>query len=209
MTFFLKKLFFLSLLASIAFMHSIDSYRKIIKKGSKEIKNGQIITLVQEDLSKEQNKAYITGIAFFNSDAQEILKIIKDLENYHTFMPNIEKVEIYNVTDIGIEANYYAKLPFGIRKKYRLLHRESRIKNIITFNWEKIDWPGLSIEETLNDVDGEWHLIEDEDGTFVIYSAYLDAGYIPWGIGWLVNSFTKKTVKSILEETRNKCKLTQ
>ena len=209
MTFFLKILFLLPLLISIAFMHSIDSYSLIIKKDSKEIKNGRIIIIVHDSLSKEQNKTYITGIAFFNTSPEEILNTVKDLENYHTFMPNIEKVEIFKVTNLGIEANYYTKLPFGIRKKYRLLHRESKTKNIINFNWEKIDWPGLSIEESINDVDGEWNLIEDKDGTFVIYSAYLDAGYVPWGVGWIVNSFTKKTVKSILQETRDKCMSTQ
>ena len=55
-------------------MHSIDSYSQIIKKDSKEIKKGRIITLVQDDLPEKENKAYITGIAFFNTDSEKILK---------------------------------------------------------------------------------------------------------------------------------------
>tara|TARA_A100001011_G_C14111569_1_gene757240 strand:+ start:278 stop:868 length:591 start_codon:yes stop_codon:yes gene_type:complete len=189
-------------------MQSEHNYTDEIKKNQKEIKNGQIITMVEENSSNPKTKAYITGLAFFDTNPRQILEIVKDLENYHLFMPNIEKVEIYKVSKIGIEANYFTALPFGIKKKYRLIHKVSTVKDVITFNWEKVDWPEINKEETLNDVDGRWILIKDAEssGTFVVYSAYLDAGHVPWGLGWLVNSFTKKTVESIIANTKERCK---
>jgi hypothetical protein len=207
MTFFPKKIMLVLLIFSAVFMQPEHRYADEIKKNQKKIKNGQIVTMVEDNPSNPKTKSYITGLAFFDTSSEQILKIIKDLENYHLFMPNIEKVEIYKVSKIAIEANYFTALPFGIKKKYRLTHKISIAKDIITFNWEKVDWPEINKEETLNDVKGQWILIKDTEssGTFVVYSAYLDAGHIPWGLGWLVNSFTKKTVESIIANTKERC----
>jgi uncharacterized membrane protein len=147
------------------------------------------------------------AIGLFDALIDDIYNVIADFEKYDQFMPNIVNVRVLKENSSSAVMNYTLGLPLGKLKKYRLSMTFLKDENRATLKWKMIDWPGIKKSETINDTTGYW-LLENyhgsKSGVLVLYHVYTDPGHIPWGLGWIVDFLTKRTVPNIVKNTRER-----
>jgi hypothetical protein len=150
------------------------------------------------------------AIGTIKASRNDVLKVLKDYTGYPEFMPNVSRIEI--VEQRGNEAvlNYTLALPMGKTKKYRLKMSEQKPgRQFSVLAWKIQNWPELKSEETITDTTGYWRIEENgENVSLVLYHVYTDPGPVPFGLGWIVDVLSKKSVPEALLQTRRRAEKT-
>ncbi len=170
------------------------------------IEKNEIIVRELSDIKKQGKTLEAFGL--IHADIERIYKVLTNFEDYPTFMPNLGKVEILKKSSNHAVLNYFIELPLGKTKKYRLDMRfNQNSNNTAELHWKMISWPGLKQSETIKDTTGNWHLraYPDKQGSvLVVYHVYTDPGPIPYGLGWIIDILTEKSVPNVLINTRKR-----
>jgi hypothetical protein len=70
-------------------------------------------------------------------------------------------------------------------------------------HWHKVEWQGLDPDETIQDSTGYWFFKHaDKQTTLLHYYTKTDPGHVPFGLGWIVDYLTEKTVVDLLKNTK-------
>jgi hypothetical protein len=128
------------------------------------------------------------------------------VKKYPEFMPNVSRIDIVEQRGNDAVLNYTLALPMGNTKKYRLSLSERAAGNQFSIlEWHMMKWPELKAEETIADTTGYWRIEEkSEKQSLVLYHVYTDPGHIPFGLGWIVDVLTKKSVPDVLLQTKKR-----
>jgi len=171
-----------------------------------EIKRMASGKLVLHDTSASEG--YVKELRVFlivKSTPKQLLALITNYEKLPEFMPNLEHIEVLEQDKNGALANYFLDLPLGIHKRYRLQLSYDKTTPRYTMSWQSVPWQGLKPEETINYTMGSWLFSPiDNDETLLVYYTKTDPGHVPFGLGWIVDYLTKKTVLELLKNTRKR-----
>jgi ribosome-associated toxin RatA of RatAB toxin-antitoxin module len=170
----------------------------------KAISQGEIV--VREIDAGGKKGRTLEAVGLIKASRENIVRVLTDYKKYPEFMPNVSRIEV--VEQRGNEAvlNYTLTLPLKKIKKYRLRISESEFaNNISSIDWRMQKWPELKIEETISDTTGYWHIEEkSENISLVLYHVYTDPGPIPFGMGWIVEILSKKSIPEVLLQTKRR-----
>jgi hypothetical protein len=126
-------------------------------------------------IQKEKDKPpFITGILLINEKIDNVLKVVRDFEKYHEFVPNISKIRILEKKEDGteiVEYNLAFDVALGLKFKITYTLEQKYNEN------EYLIWglPAKGKEQAFSDVRFIEKYYATEDGrTVMIYSAYAD-----------------------------------
>lgn len=130
------------------------------------------VVIIQREPGKPP---FITGIVLINEKPENVLKVIRDYERYHEFVPNVSKVKVlerYPETNTEItEYNIGFDIMFGLKFTITYTLEQHYLKD------ERIIFgiPAKKGKQVFGDVRYIEKYYETEDGrTIMIYSAYAD-----------------------------------
>lgn len=150
-------------------------------------------------------KSFTAG-TLIAAPVSQLCALLQDYEAYPAFMPNTTSTKVsqkgagFSVIDVTLG------LPMGKVKKYRLRMEPKVAADACRIAWKLVPWPGLKQEETIVDTTGYWDLVPAASAgkTAVKYQVYTDAGPIPFGLGWVVDSLSKDSIPQTLEALRKR-----
>lgn len=168
----------------------------------KLIEQGEII--VREVVTIGENGRTFEAIGLINASSATVLDVLSEYEKYPEYMPNISSIEKIGEMNNESILNYTLTLPLGKIKKYRLKLVVSETENKSSIiSWKLQDWPELKREETIRDTTGYWLIEEQEKAiSLVQYRVYTDPGPIPFGLGWIVDILSNKSVPEAFLQTK-------
>jgi len=177
---------------------SLDEHEK------KLIAHGDIV--VREIGAAGKKGRTFEAIGLVKASRNNVLKVVKDYKKYPEFMPNVSRIDIVDQRGNDAVINYTLALPMGNTKKYRISLSESATGNQFSvLEWHMMKWPELKTEETIADTTGYWRIEEkSEKISLVLYHVYTDPGPIAFGLGWIVDILTKKSVPDVLLQTKKR-----
>jgi hypothetical protein len=163
------------------------------------------VTLAETTSTGMAGKSFAAG-TLIAAPVQELCTLLQDYERYPAFMPNTQSTRIsqkgtgFSVIDVTLA------LPMGKIKKYRLRMEPRSSAQSCRLAWKLVPWPGLAQEETIVDTTGYWELTPSSASgkTAVKYVVHTDAGPIPFGLGWIVDSLSKDSIPQTLEALRKR-----
>ena len=194
----------LILLASSSAFYSTSSILStpdINARDLQELERGEIINREQKETRKGQT---FEAIAIFNADMERSAQAIKDYASYPAFMPNVEKIDIVKNDGKNAIINYHLGLPLGKKKRYRLALQAEDTDMHTIIQWQMQDWPEIPADERIGNTTGFWLLKPyKENKTLVRYHVYTDPGDVPFGLGWIVDFMSEKSIPKVLKNTRD------
>ncbi len=175
----------------------------------KELLEGSIIL---KNVSTDDNntKGTFEAVGIFYGTVEQVVGVLTDYEKYNEFMTNVSKTVILNKdsNDNVKHVEYELKLPLGKIKRYRLeLKLEQNTQDYAKISWRKLDWPELKRSETIDDTVGFWELKNhpiEKNHVIALYHVYTAPGPIPFGLKWIVDILTRKSLPNILKNTRKR-----
>ncbi len=137
-----------------------------------------------------------------------LLDVVTDYPNLPRFMPHLESVEVLRQDAKGALVNYMLSLPFGVHKRYRLQLTYDTTPPDLGMTWRKVAWEGVAADETIKDTTGFWYFKSAEGAVTILhYYTKTDPGHVPFGLGWIVDYLTEKTVVDLLTRTRQRAEV--
>lgn len=127
-------------------------------------------------------KPYVSSLVYINKDKGEVFNAVADYDNYHTFMPMVEKIKIISSKDNVHTVDYniaFNFLLFKSRVWYRLLHTNN-FPDSITWDLIKGD---------MDAVKGGWEFINETSSTLSIYSFCSNLRSVGFLMKFLLNRF--------------------
>lgn len=163
------------------------------------------VSLAEVTKQGSAGKSFIAG-TLIAAPVSQLCALLQDYEAYPSFMPNTTSTKLtqkgagYSVIDVTLG------LPMGKVKKYRLRMEPKVGGQSCRLAWKLVPWPGLKPDETIVDTTGHWELTPDSIAgkTAVRYHVYTDAGPIPFGLGWIVDSLSRDSIPQTLEALRKR-----
>jgi len=185
----------------------IDSAWQLNQKEIKRLQAGKTVTHAS---SGEGNVTKLDAFLLFNAPAPVIFSVITDYEKQPEFMPNLAEIKVLETSNKGALVNYMLELPFGVEKRYRLKLDYNQQSPNLRMDWNLSPWEGLKPEETILASTGYWLLkpVQNTNDTLLVYHTSTDPGDVPFGLGWIVDYMTNKTVVELLEKTKKRAETT-
>ena len=139
------------------------------------------------------------GYILIDASVQDVYNVVKQIQDYPQFMPHIVNVDAVT-TDRGTNFRYFLQLPFGVEYQYEISDQSYVSSNEAWLTWKISSWEENNIEDTW----GQWMLTPYKDNSFTLvqYQVYTDLGYIPFGLGWVVNFLTEYSLPEVLLNTK-------
>ena len=164
-----------------------------------QIEKGNVVTIKTDTLlgPGEHYQAY----TLVNANITDVFKAIENFDEYPKFMPSFDSVEtIYN-SDTLTTYIFNIILPLNIHYKYKIKSKEYINSSCAWLAWETIPWEENSIKETW----GQWYLTPYQGSnrkTLIQYQVYTDPGYIPFGLEWIIDIMTKKSLPKTIKNLK-------
>lgn len=170
---------------------------KVTDQMHADLQRGNVI-LEQIESTKRAGEHYHAYI-LINQKVEWVFQAISHLENYPKFMPHVSNVETVHYKQLT-NFRYFIELPMGITYQYQISSAEYESPQSSWLTWKLEDWKDNNIVDTW----GQWVLspYKDTDLTLVQYQVYTDLGYIPFGLGWVVDFLTEYSLPDILLNTK-------
>ncbi|MBU1055596.1 MAG: hypothetical protein KKC46_17500 [Proteobacteria bacterium] len=193
------------LIAAMLFMFStVNAYASdsLNEDEKKLVDQGEVI--VRDVSIDAQPGKTFEAIGFINTSRETVLKVLTAYEKYPEFMPNVSRVDIIEKRKPDVVLQYTLSLPLRKIKKYRLKMLMTEPDNqTLILKWQLQKWPGINPAETIKDTTGYWRIEEGTENTsLVFYHVYTDPGPIPFGLEWIVDILSEKSVPEAFLQTK-------
>ena len=179
-----------------------------IKMNSSEealVNDGELI--VRELTGRSEKEQCYEAVGIIDGEVDEIYKILIDFQKYSEFMPNVTSIDVLERTESTAVTNWLLTLPLKKQKKYRLSLRFLNNTDTAYIEWHKASWPGLMPNETIENTSGHWILKRNgSNSTLALYNLCTDPGYVPLGLGWIVDALSKNSIPKTIINTRQRIK---
>jgi len=137
----------------------------------------------------------------------KLCALIQDYPAYPSFMPNTAKVVVVGSEAGSVRTDFTLSLPLGKTKQYRLQMTPTIGTQSCRLAWKMLPRPELKPADTIGDTTGYWLLTPlagAPEKTVVRYQVYSDPGYVPPGLGWIVDMLGKDSLPKTLEALRRR-----
>ena len=171
-------------------------------KEKQSIEAGEII---MRELEAEQKRGQsIETIGLMPATGEILVQVLTDYATYPEFMSAVDTIEIVDAAGDTTTLNYILRPMLGLTKKYRIKIAPARLdEKVWKIEWRLVVWPGLTEMETIGDTQGYWLIIEESPTRSLIqYYVYTDPGYVPFGLGGIVDALGKSSIEEVFQETR-------
>jgi hypothetical protein len=186
---------------------SAPLFTQLNDEQKKQLSNSEV--LVRQVPNPGKNGATYEALGLIPASIDRVAAILVDFEKYPEFMPNVSRVTVTQNADKTIDADNTLSLPLGKKKEYRLRFWQERSAATYRLLWKILPRPDLAPLETIVDTTGYWQLEnvpQKKDQILALYHVYTDPGHIPWGLGWIADILTERSVPGVVTATRNRAK---
>jgi len=154
---------------------------------------------IQPNPEIEGSGKHYHGYILIDASVQDVYNVVKDFQDYPQFMPHIVKVDAV-ATVRGTNFRYFLQLPFGVEYQYEISDQSYVSQEEAWLTWKISSWEENNIEDTW----GQWMLTPYKNSPFTLvqYQVYTDLGYIPFGLGWVVDFLTEYSLPEVLLNTK-------
>lgn len=165
------------------------------------IEQGKMVVHKQSQGYQKEIHAFL----LIQTPPRTLLDVITDFPSLPEFMPHLEAIKVLHQDKQGALVDYMLALPFGVHKRYRLQLTYDTTPPDLVMAWHKVVWEGVSPDETIQDSTGFWYFKKaDKASTVLHYYTKTDPGHVPFGLGWIVDYLTEKTVVDLLTQTQQR-----
>ena len=147
------------------------------------------------------------AVTIIDAPMARLCAIVQDYAAYPAFMPNTASTRIVSDDDGHAVIDMTLSLPLGKIKRYRLQLDAKHGDDTCQVSWKLLPRADLAIADTIADTSGYWMLtaLPANHGKSVVeYFVYADPGPVPFGLGWIVDIMSKKSLPNTLEALRGR-----
>ena len=170
----------------------------ISKQDSSKILSNEIVV---NKIQTYENGEHFCVYGIIDEPIDKVFKIISEEENYPNFMPRFTAVD-YHYTDGNYSYyTFHIGLPLSIKYQYKIKITEFQSDEFAWIAWELVDWKENSIADTW----GQWYFTpvdNNKNFTLIQYQTYIDPGYIPYGMGWIIDLLTRTSLPHIIGNSK-------
>ncbi|WP_295994015.1 SRPBCC family protein [Rugamonas sp.] len=149
------------------------------------------------------------AVTIIAAPVAELCAIVQDYGAYPAFMPNTAGTTIVSSEDGHAVIDMTLSLPLGKSKRYRLQLDAKRGGDNCQLSWKLVARADLAPADTIADTSGYWMftpLPANHGKSVVEYYVYADPGPVPFGLGWIVDIMSKKSLPDTLEALRGRAR---
>lgn len=147
------------------------------------------------------------AVTVIDAPVAKLCAIVQDYAAYPAFMPNTANTQIVSSADERAVIDMTLSLPLGKIKRYRLQLDAKRGGDSCQLSWKLLPRADLAADDTIADTTGYWlftPLPANRNKSVVEYFVYADPGPVPFGLGWIVDIMSKKSLPNTLEALRGR-----
>jgi hypothetical protein len=139
------------------------------------------------------------------ASVDRLCALVQDYPSYAAYMPNTKSAQPLAGGEGYVLVDMTLDLPLGQEKKYRLRLEPRADATHCRLAWRLVP-SGLAPADTIADTSGYW-LFTPQPGahgghTLVEYHVYADPGPVPFGLGWIVDMMSRRSLPRTLEALR-------
>ena len=196
-----RPIIFLCCLLFVGYAQAFPSKPHLNAIELSKLERGEIIL---RELPESRKGQTFEAISIIATTPEKLIAVLQDYQAYPAFMPNVSRIEVLEESSSHAIINQYLQLPMGKRKRYRLQNTIERSQQGIGLSWRMLDWPQVPSDERIGDTQGYWLLLpHNNNKTLATYHVYTDPGHVPFGLGWIVDILSSKSVPDVVKNTRD------
>ena len=154
----------------------------------------------------QPGKTY-AAVTLIDAPVAKLCAIVQDYAAYPSCMPNTANTQIVSSADERAVIDMTLSLPLGKIKRYRLQLDAKHGGDTCQLSWKLLPRADLAVDDTIADTTGYWlftPLPANHNKSVVEYFVYADPGPVPFGLGWIVDIMSKKSLPNTLEALRGR-----
>lgn len=167
------------------------------------------ITLAEVPQASPLGRTY-TAMTLMNASPQKLCAIVQDYGAYGRYMPNTRSAVVVPVPAADavpgqVLVDMTLDLPLGKVKRYRIQLDARTSASTCQLSWKLVPRADLKVDDTIGDTKGYWMFSPQPANagkSVVEYFVYADPGPVPFGLGWIVDIMSKKSLPNTLEALR-------
>jgi len=178
-------------------------------KQQHDLAAGKVV--IQKLKHENEHMHALNGYMLVQTPPAALLKAVTDFSELPKYTPNLERIDVLESSANSALVNFELALPFGVKKRYRLFLNYGQAdkefgQGAEQMTWLIQPWPELEPEETIKFTSGYWLMrpTAKKNETHLTYHTETDPGEVPFGLGWIVEYLTNKTVVELLSNTRER-----
>jgi len=147
------------------------------------------------------------AVTIIDAPVAKLCAIVQDYAAYPSFMPNTANTQIVSSADERAVIDMTLSLPLGKIKRCRLQLDAKHGGDTCQLSWKLLPRADLAVADTIADTTGYWlftPLPANRNKSVVEYFVYADPGPVPFGLGWIVDIMSKKSLPDTLEALRGR-----
>jgi hypothetical protein len=150
------------------------------------------------------------AMTIIDAPPHKLCAIVQDYGAYGRYMPNTRSAELVPGLPPGAPAgsvlvDMTLDLPLGKVKRYRLRLDAKTSASSCQLSWKLVPREDLKADDTIADTSGYWMfspLPANSGKSVAEYFVYADPGPVPFGLGWIVDIMSRKSLPRTLEALR-------
>jgi hypothetical protein len=167
--------------------------------------SGETVTVSEMPQTAATGKTVLATTAM-NTPPHKLCAIVQDYGAYGRYMPNTRSAVVVAAPAPGqVLVDMTLDLPLGKVKRYRLQLDAQAGPASCQLSWKLVPRDDLKAEDTIGDTSGYWKFTQqpaNEAASVVEYFVYADPGPVPFGLGWIVDMMSKRSLPATLEALR-------
>lgn len=175
----------------------------------KDLAAGKIVIQVLKQ--DDAHMHVLNGYMLVQAPPQTLLEVLTNFQQLPSYTPNLKRIAVLESSATSALLNFELALPFGVKKRYRLRMDYESVEAAFGQGAKRVawliqPWPELAPEETIKFTSGFWLMqpTANPHQTQLTYHTETDPGEVPFGLGWIVEYLTNKTVVELLSKTRKR-----
>jgi hypothetical protein len=167
------------------------------------------VSVIEVAQAAQSGKTF-AAMTIIDAPPHKLCAIVQDYGAYGRYMPNTRSAELVPGLPTGLPTgsvlvDMTLDLPLGKVKRYRLRLDAKTSTSSCQLSWKLVPREDLKTDDTIADTSGYWMfspLPANSGKSVAEYFVYADPGPVPFGLGWIVDIMSRKSLPRTLEALR-------
>jgi hypothetical protein len=171
------------------------------------------VSVIEVAQAAQSGKTF-AAMTIIDAPPHKLCAIVQDYGAYGRYMPNTRSAELVSGLPPGspqgappgsVLVDMTLDLPLGKVKRYRLRLDAKTSASSCQLSWKLVPREDLKTDDTIADTSGYWMfspLPANSGKSVAEYFVYADPGPVPFGLGWIVDIMSRKSLPRTLEALR-------